>query len=49
MKETLKPNGVLEIDSFGIFEGEESIVWKSIYKTLGRVSPEVRIFPVREG
>jgi len=47
MKKTLKDGGVLGVNSLSFYEGKNSRVWKSVYKTLKEVFPYVRVFPVK--
>jgi len=44
MGEVLRDNGVLAINCPGFLGGKNSLVWKSIYRTLKEVFPEVRVF-----
>ncbi|MBU2574689.1 MAG: fused MFS/spermidine synthase [Elusimicrobia bacterium] len=49
IKKALKEDGIFGVNSVGFYEGKNSRVWRSVYKTLKEAFPYVRVFPVRNG
>ncbi|MFH1958081.1 MAG: fused MFS/spermidine synthase [bacterium] len=46
-KDILKEGGIVGLNVVSFFEGDGSVLWKSIYKTLRQVFPCVRIYMVQ--
>ncbi|MBI4656870.1 MAG: fused MFS/spermidine synthase [Elusimicrobia bacterium] len=49
IKKILKEDGIFGLNSLGSYEGKNSRVWKSVYKTLKEAFGYVRVFPVKIG